>query len=69
MGMIDKQFEAYIEKNPWAYIKELQAKPHKAHLDQQNLTKQYEADRIVLIREIESLRKRLQILNENNSNP
>jgi hypothetical protein len=59
MGIIDKQFKAHIEKDPWAYIKELEGKLHKAHLDQQSLTKQYEADRLVLIKEIESLRKQL----------
>jgi hypothetical protein len=59
MGMIDKQFKAHIEKYPWAYIKELENKLHKAHLDQQNLIKQYEADRLVLIKERESLRKQI----------
>jgi hypothetical protein len=59
MGMIDQQFRAHIEKDPWAYIKELENKLHRAHLGQRSITKQYEADRIVLIKEIESLRKQL----------
>jgi hypothetical protein len=60
MGMIDRQFKTYIEKDPWAYIKNLQEQLHKAQLDQQTLTKQYEADRLLLVKEIESLRRQIQ---------
>ncbi len=58
--MIDRQFKTYIEKDPWAYIKNLQEQLHKAQLDQQTLTKQYEADRLLLVKEIESLRRQIQ---------
>jgi hypothetical protein len=59
MGMIDRQFKSYVEEDPWAYIKALQEQLRKAHLDQQTLTKQYEADRLLLIKEIESLKKQI----------
>jgi hypothetical protein len=60
MGMIDRQFKTYIEKDPWAYIKNLQEQLHKALLDQQALSKQYEAEKLLLIEEIKSLKKQIE---------
>jgi len=59
--MIDRQFKAHIEKNPWAYIKKLRE-------DQDRLIQQYESERIALIKEIESLKAQLRATNQKNEN-
>lgn len=62
--MIDKQYKAHIEKNPWAYINKLKE-------DQHHLIQQYESERTALLKEIESLKNQLRTANpenENNSN-
>lgn len=59
--MIDKQYKAHIEKNPWAYINKLKE-------DQIHLIRQYESERIELIKEIESLRNKLRTKTQENEN-
>ena len=60
--MIDKQYKAHIEKNPWAYIEKLKE-------DQVRLITQYESERITLIKEIESLKNQLRTISQKNENP